>query len=273
MLWGESSEKRTLWPGGDLYSKESGTGWVIFDLPETGDASDAALIWPGGEWRPSDQLQNRLATSSSTMSVEEWHVPETAPLDSTVAFELTVRNGGDEAGRFVAGINAKGWYPFRPLVRLSREIPAGETVSWEIQGENIELKDDEMSESVGNGTPDIEYELLWPNGNTRKSVRIVEGESAGQSLVIESRTPVGGTMVNMGVEGVAKNASSQPLADCIIDVTGDVGDQSFSAQVMRGRLAPDEVWDWDVSFDEEADASRDDTVENISIETKATYAE
>lgn len=32
---------------GDSY--DSGSGWVLFEVPETGDASHAGLVWPGGE--------------------------------------------------------------------------------------------------------------------------------------------------------------------------------------------------------------------------------
>lgn len=161
--------------GGTQYPGENGGGWVVFDLPETGDASDAALVWPGGEWRPDDGLREQLATALPPLSLEEWRVPETVPLDSTTTFGLTVRNEGERAGWFVGGINAEGWYPHRPVARLSRAVPPGETVEWEVTGEAIELKDEGWSDSVGDGEADIHYELVRPDGNEEASVQVVEG--------------------------------------------------------------------------------------------------
>ena len=273
VTWEQIPARKSDGLGGEQYSEENGAGWVVFGLPETGDASDAALVWPGGEWRPEDRLREQLATPLPTLSVEEWRVPETVLLDSTAVIEFTVRNEGEQTGWFVGGINTEGWYPHRSVAHISREIPAGETASWEVQGDEIELKDDSWSESVGDGQADIEYELIWPNGSERAPTRVVERLPANQALVIESKIPVEGTMVNIGVEGAAKNAASGTLVDCVIKVTGEVGDQTFSGQATRDELAPDETWEWEVSFGEEADASDDDSVENISIETRAKYAE
>jgi hypothetical protein len=160
--------------GGEQYSNENGSGWVVFELPETGDASDAALVWPGGEWRPDDRLREQLATPLPSLSLEEWRVPETVPLDSTTTFELAVRNDGDLREWFIGGINAEGWYPHRPVARISRQIPPGETVSWEVTGEDIDLPGEDWSESVGDGDADLHYELIWPDGTEGRSVRIVE---------------------------------------------------------------------------------------------------
>jgi hypothetical protein len=172
--WERIPARQSDGSGGDQYSAESGSGWVAFDLPETGDASDAALVWPGGEWRPDDQLRAQLSTPSPSLSLAEWRVPETVPLDGTTAFEMAVRNDGDRTGWFVGGINAEGWYPHRPIACLSRRIPAGETVSWEVPGEAIELEDEAWSERVGDGETDIRYELIWPGGSEERPVRVVE---------------------------------------------------------------------------------------------------
>lgn len=158
----------------DRYSGESGSGWVAFELPASGDASDAAFVWPGGEWRPDDRLRERLASPSPALSLEEWRAPETVPLDGVTTFEFTVRNEGNQTGRFVCGINAEGWYPHRPVTRVSRRIPPGETAAWEVPGEEIELADESLSESVGDGKTDVQYELIWPGGDERKPVRVVE---------------------------------------------------------------------------------------------------
>ncbi len=151
------------------------SGWVLFRLPETGDAGDAALVWPGGEWRPDERLRVRLAAPLPPLSVAEWTVPETVSVGNTVAFEFAVRNRGDLPGRFVGAVNAEGWAPHRPVAILSRRIPPGETESWEVAGEEIELFDDELAQEVGDDEPDITYELLWPGGSEDKSVRVVDG--------------------------------------------------------------------------------------------------
>jgi hypothetical protein len=173
--WDRIPARQSDATSGEQYSGENGSGWVAFELPETGDASDAALVWPGGEWRPDDRLRAQLAASLPALSLEAWRVPETVPLDGTTAFELTVRNDGDQPGWFVGAINASGWYPHRPVGRISRRIPSGETVTWEAPGEEIELPGEDWSESVGDGETDIDYELVWPDGTESESVRVVDG--------------------------------------------------------------------------------------------------
>lgn len=172
--WERIPARQSDGSGSEQYSGENGAGWVAFDLPGTGDASDAALVWPGGEWRPDDRLRGQLATPLPSLSLEEWRVPETVPLNSTATFELTVRNEGDQTGWFVGGINAEGWYPDRPVARVSRQIPPGETLAWEVPGEEIDLPEEDSSERVGDGEADVQYGLIWPDGNEWKSVPVVE---------------------------------------------------------------------------------------------------
>ena len=172
--WERIPARQSDGSGGEQYSDENGSGWVVFDLPETGAASAAALVWPSGEWRPGDQLKRRLAASLPPLTLEEWRGPETVPLDGTTTFELTVRNEGDETGRFVGGINGEGWYPHRPVARVSRRIPPGKTATWEVTGEEIDLPEEGWSERVGDEEADLQYELIWPGGDDRESVRIVD---------------------------------------------------------------------------------------------------
>lgn len=152
------------------------SGWLLFALPEGGDASDAALAWPGGGWRPDDRLRGRLAAALPDLSLREWRVPETVRLGGRATFGFTVRNEGNHEGRFLAAINAEGWYPIRPIAIVSRRIPAGETRSWTLRGERIDRRHEEQSEAVGDGEPDIDYRLVRPGGDgTTRSVRVVEG--------------------------------------------------------------------------------------------------
>ncbi|MFB6233939.1 MAG: hypothetical protein ABEH81_05200 [Halopenitus sp.] len=94
---------------------------------------------------------------------------------------------------------------------------------------------------------------------------------ADDALVIESSIAVEGTMVNVGAEGTAKNAASTALVDCVVAVSGIVGGETYRAQAHRDRLAPGQNWEWQVAFGEQADASNDDSVETLSIETRAEY--
>lgn len=155
------------------YDPEEGSGWVLFELPATGDASDAALVWPGGEWHPDEQLRTRLAAPFPPLSVERWETQPTVALDEQTTFEIGVKNAGDVTGQFVGGINADGWYPHRPIAQVSREIPPGEAVTWGIPGEEIELVEGGMADQVGDGDADVDYELIWPGGSRSRSVRVV----------------------------------------------------------------------------------------------------
>lgn len=152
------------------------SGWLLFALPETGDASDAALVRPGGEWRPDDRLQARLAAPLPELALREWRVPETVALGGRATFGFTVRNKGDQEGRFVAVINAEGWYPIRPVAIVSRQIPAGKTRSWTLPAERIKRRHEEQAEAVDDGDPDVQYRLIRPGGDSDvRSVRVVDG--------------------------------------------------------------------------------------------------
>lgn len=78
--------------------------------------------------------------------------------------------------------------------------------------------------------------------------------------------------MNLGADGTARNTTSTALVDCVVAVTGTVGNREFSADARRARLEPDETWEWAVAFGEEADAMPEDPVEAISIDTRASYA-
>lgn len=92
-----------------------------------------------------------------------------------------------------------------------------------------------------------------------------------EAIVIESCIPIAGTNVNVGVGGVAKNITGHWLVNCVIKVTGDVGEETFHAQATRSPLAPQQIWEWKVPFGEDADALNDNSPENITIGTGAEY--
>jgi hypothetical protein len=75
-------------PGETRHSADSGRGWVVFELPATGDAGTAALTWPGGEWTPDAALRERIADPAPALSLE-WSVPETATVGGSPTLEFT----------------------------------------------------------------------------------------------------------------------------------------------------------------------------------------
>lgn len=162
-------------------AKGDAAGWVLFELPERGDASDAALVWPGGAWRPGEDLRTRLGATLPTLTLEEWHVPDAVPNRSRPRFQFTVRNEGAHIGRFIGGINAIALdgvhYPDR---RVSRQIPPGQRQTWDVTGRSVGGSDI-PSEVIGDESPDIEYELISPSGNRTHEVRLIEEEQSSET--------------------------------------------------------------------------------------------
>ncbi|NIC00315.1 hypothetical protein [Halobacterium sp. R2-5] len=165
----------TLWrdsEGDDRYTAARGAGWLVFELPETGDAGDAALALGGDEWSVAELVRERLEAPSPSLSLD-WDAPEEQPAGtSTLGF--TVTNDSERDTWFVGGVNAveiRGAHA--PVAGLAREIPARETVSWEITHENGKAPGDD---SVGDGEPDGEYRLTWAQGEREQEVYFVAGE-------------------------------------------------------------------------------------------------
>ncbi|WP_135663904.1 hypothetical protein [Halorhabdus rudnickae] len=155
----------------ERYDAKRGSGWVLFELPETDDASDAALVWPGGEWQPDPDLRTRLASPFPSLSVE-WSVPETVTPGMEPAIEFTVTNEGERDGRFVAALNRTGGgIAYMPVAAIRKSIPAGETVSWTVTDTYAVRAPPE--EEMGDGQPDMEYKLRQLGGRETREVRIV----------------------------------------------------------------------------------------------------
>lgn len=159
------------WTSGDDegYTAESGSGWMLFELPERGDASDAALDWKGLEWQPPESLRARLAARPPSLSLD-WSVPETTtPGETEIGFEVT--NDGDHVGRFVAGLNETNIRTaYTPIEAFSRPIQPGETVSWTITHDNGVTPG---SDSVDDGDPDGSYVLSWQGGRRKREISFV----------------------------------------------------------------------------------------------------
>ncbi|WP_136688505.1 COG1361 family protein [Halorhabdus amylolytica] len=157
--------------GDERYDADRGSGWVLFELPETDDASDAALVWPGGEWQPDAELRDRLASPAPSLSVE-WSVSETVTPGAEPTIEFTVTNEGAIDGLFVAALNRTGGgSAYMPVAGIRKPIPAGETVSWTVT-DTYDVRAP-PEEELGDGEPDMEYKLRQLDGRETREVEIV----------------------------------------------------------------------------------------------------
>lgn len=159
-------------PGGLPYDPERGDGTLAFELPATGDASDAALTWPGGEWTLDATLRERLAEPAPPLSLE-WTVPETAKVYDRPTLGFTVTNEGSVTGQFVAALNRTGpVIAYAPITSILRTVPAGETISFEIT-DSANLRSPGPDE-VGDDESDLAYTLDWAGGGSSREIRLVE---------------------------------------------------------------------------------------------------
>lgn len=118
-LWRADSE-------GDRYDADSGTGWLVFELPEAWRADHAALSLRGAEWPVGADIRERLAATPPSLSVD-WRV-ESGESPQSARFVASVANDGEHDTRFVATITAEATDSLVAVV--SEPVPAGETVSW-----------------------------------------------------------------------------------------------------------------------------------------------
>jgi hypothetical protein len=151
------------------YSTPRESGWLLFELPRERSATHAALVYGDREWPAPDAVRQRLSSPAPPLSLD-WDAPAEQPAgESTLGFEVT--NEGDVDSWFVGGLNGVGIRAaYVPIAGLRREVPAGETVSWEVTHDNGKAADDP---GVGDGEPDGEYVLFWTGGERRQAVSFV----------------------------------------------------------------------------------------------------
>lgn len=89
------------------YTAESGTGWLVFPLPEQVAAETAALTWPDGEIALSSQVRTRLETPTPTFDVT-FDAPKTVAEGESPTLSISVRNESDVAGNCVLALNRSG---------------------------------------------------------------------------------------------------------------------------------------------------------------------
>lgn len=150
------------------WGEKNKSGWAVFQLPESGDASDAVFEWPDGQWRPGGEVRTRLATPLPSFVIEEFSVPETIPLDSAPIFEFTVRNEGNQPGHFIGAIHGQKWTTGIAETFVSQRIPPSESKSWEVAGKNIAYEEYKLEQ------PNISYTLLWRGENISRSAKVTE---------------------------------------------------------------------------------------------------
>lgn len=111
---------------GDRYDADSGSGWLVFELPAAWRAEHAALSLRGAEWPVGSGLRDRLAATPPSLSVD-WR-GESVESPQSVRFAASVANDGEYDTRFVATVTAEASDTL--LAVVSEPVPAGETVSW-----------------------------------------------------------------------------------------------------------------------------------------------
>lgn len=153
------------------YDPVAGEGWILFELPEVGDYSNARLTWGNGEWRPEDSLVERLSNPFPDLDVSV-SIPESVPRGEDPTIEATVTNEGDLPTRFVAGVNRQGaGFAYIPVDYVSLPVDPGATETWTVSDDlRISVQDGD----VGDGSADMSYNVLWSDGSENGEVRITE---------------------------------------------------------------------------------------------------
>lgn len=153
------------------YHQERGEGWLLFALPEEGDAGDAALTVGDDEWVPDGLPRERLEAPAPPLSLD-WSVPERRTYDSdgdvataTITHEFAVTNEGDHDGRFVAGLN-RADFVYTVVTAVNRRIPADETISWAVTDTVRRI------EESGGDDPEARYVLDWSGGERTRAVTL-----------------------------------------------------------------------------------------------------
>lgn len=163
----------TLWReerSDDRYTADRGEGWLVFELPAALDAEHAAFALGSEEWPVSDTTRERLSRSEPPLAVD-WELTDEQPEDAA-RLEFSVTNEGEHDTRFVAaltGIVIEA--ASSPVAGFTREVPAGETVSWTYTHEG----GDPFVPST-EAESDSHYHLDWTQGEEDLYVTRADGE-------------------------------------------------------------------------------------------------
>lgn len=156
----------------DPYTRERGEGWLLFEIPATGDAVGAALTVWDREWTPENLPRDRVESPLPTLSTE-WQAPATTTYGSdgeaTVELEFAVTNTGAHDGQFVAALNRSDFVN-TSVGLVTEEIPAGETVRWTV-ADTISYID-----SLAGDSPEAEYTLQLVGERRERKIDLVQEE-------------------------------------------------------------------------------------------------
>jgi len=164
-LWREYGDRAAA------YGVDGRDGWLLFDLPQSGDAANARLSWPGGEWPLPQSLRERLAAGFD-FSVE-YDFPETVERGERPTVGLTVTNNTDAPARFLGALNRAG--PFvahAPIETPSFVLDSGDTRTWTYE-DDYYMSGDLDESKVGDGTPDMTYYVEAVDERREFQVRVV----------------------------------------------------------------------------------------------------
>lgn len=242
-------------------SKTAGT--IGFPLPVSEYESVAVVLEADDEstrWRVPDDVVETLARAPE-FDVGNIDAPNSVPSGETFEASFTVANDGSRDARFLAEF---GHTLLSDTGEVEVTVPAGDSRTYTSP----------INPYCENNVTEIPLILDWGIEAHHATVAVEQRTSTDdlpprtEALQIESSHPIDGTMVNVGVGGTARNTSAAPLTNCVIVASADVGDRRFSAITRRDRLGPDQTWEWEVAFGDEADAQRQ-PVENIEVEARA----
>ena len=141
--------------------------WLLFELPETGDASDAALLAPEGQWQPDDGLRARLSTPLASPQLTSFELDADVAAGTAPTFSLSARNDSADDAWFVGALNRLDAMT-RSVAPVSYLVPAESTVSWHVLGNEVGTP----TPSRNGGSSTLEYELTWLGGSETVTVPV-----------------------------------------------------------------------------------------------------
>lgn len=153
------------------YDSSTGHGWLLYEIPVSGESTNTYLKFQDHRWEPSDSIRDQLASYPTDLSVR-MSVPKTTPEKENPTISITVDNEDDRPGRFVAGLSRSGpSIASKPVVRISKRISASGQA-------NISITDDTGMDSVSpkdldDGEQDIRYYLNWDSGSEESAIHLV----------------------------------------------------------------------------------------------------
>jgi len=139
-------------------------GPLVFELTETGSASDARLSWPDGEWTPPDAVLARLEGPLPSFDIT-LAGPERVDESDDPTLTITVTNTGETSGRYVLALNRIGpRVAYAPVDRFDGVLAPGatDTISHEAKSPYVD----------GTAPREVTYRLRASDDNNDAEHRI-----------------------------------------------------------------------------------------------------